>query len=69
MNRPRIRVQMTAATAPWEERSPKETMQLLGFLCESNLLSVELGAVSSCSVEMFSLERSRPGNDGRLTQR
>lgn len=56
-----IRVQLAASTTPWdEERSPKEVMQLLGFLCESNLLDKDLGAVSlkqqSCST---ALEASR----------
>lgn len=42
----RVRVQVADAPAPWAELSPKEVVQLLGFLCESNLLSEELGAVS-----------------------
>lgn len=44
-----LRVQMDA-TASWRGPSPKEAIQLMGFLCESKLLPEELGAVSQTNV-------------------
>lgn len=40
-------VQMAPAAEAWKQRSPEAVLNLLGFLCESDLLDKEIGTVRS----------------------